>query len=545
MEFTLSEFLLTITAWIVDAAYIVLGWGESIVNSLPADWPQWVKYVAAFAIVILILQIIVWMITRIADVPMLFVALPSALFRRFWLKYTSPYGNAKWASRRILKKTGHLKPHGLFLGQWRKWFSSSADIYHHGEGHFVTIAAPGGGKSTSVLVPSLLTCKTGSFVVTDPKGELTAITRRYRESVGRVLCLNPFFKDFELGTGLKYEDSGFNPFDMITDDENTPAQASNFARLLSVTDRKDSGSYFQDDGAELLALIITWMVKYEVPENRNLSYLYELVRTDTLTLFKHMKHVNDPVIVHDANRFSDMATNSSGQWQGVISKAQLATKRYVPTTPLANHTNKGKFDPKWLKEENITIYVLVPTKHIQTAAPWLNMVMGLLCESVGNIGEARPVTFLLDELPALGYLPDLRRQMRQYRGSGLRMWLFSQTVAALSDPEMYGKEGLKDLMGLCDTKQFFSIREKETARDVSEMVGERTRLNRNLQAKSEDTGFTTIGVPLIRPESVISLKNGQQIIIRPNVPPIKAALVPYFTRKSWQKITDKNPYREK
>lgn len=521
------EGVLTVLYAIVDGVIATFHW-------LPADWPSWAKVVLMLAAGLFflrfgetVLQGIVWLL----------LTLPLKLINRAWLLFKSPFGKSYWARRSELRREKMFKPGGLFLGGWGR-----SDLYHHGEGHFITIAAPGGGKTSAALIPSLLTAKSGSFILTDPKGENTAITRRHRENCSKVVYLNPFHADFEKGTGLTYPDSGFNPFDMIDKDENTRARADNFARFLCVTDRRESGSYFQDEGAELLSLFITWMVRHEPPENRNLPYLYELVRTDPQRTLQAMQHVEDSQINHDAERFAAMFETAPPQWQGVISKAQLATKRYVPGTPLARHTEKSGFDPRELKERDVTVYILLPSEHVQTGAPWLNMVIGLLGEAVGRPGQARPVTFLLDELPALGFLPDLRTQMRQYRAAGLRMWLFSQTTAALSDPEMYGAEGLKDLFGLCDTKQFFSIAEYEVASQISHLCGETSRLNRTQQGRTEDTGYSTVGIPLIRPDEILKLKKNQQIIVRKGLP-IRARLVPYFKRIKWRWMTDKNPYR--
>lgn len=82
------------------------------------------------------------------------------------------------------------------------------------------------------------------------------------------------------------------------------------------------------------------------------------------------------------------------------------------------HTSKSGFNPKWLKTENVTLYILVPTEFVEVAAPWLNLIVGIIGQAVGKAGKARPVTFLLDELPNLGRLPDLRSHMRLYRSSG-------------------------------------------------------------------------------------------------------------------------------
>lgn len=521
--------LTTILQSVADAFVAAMAW-------MPDVWPDWIK-----ALLLLVLIVIIGR-GAVALVELLYAS-PLTLINRALLLIFSPFGKSRWAGWRHIGQHNQTRKGGLFLGQWCKWFLLRRDIYHQGEGHFITIAAPGGGKSTAAIIPSILECQEGSLVITDPKGELTAITRGHRETMGRVVYLNPFYADFEAHTGLEYPDTGFNPFDAIIDGPNLRALADNFARLLCVTDRAESQSYFKDEGAELLSLFITWIKRHELKENHTLPYLYKLVRADPKKTFFYMSHIDDPLLNDDVERFSKMITMAPAQWQGAISKAQLATKRYVPTSPLANHTAKSGFDPAWLKAENITVYILVPSEHVQTAAPWLNLVIGLIGESVGRAGKAKPVTFLLDELPALGYLPDLRTQMRQYRSSGLRMWLFSQTTDALADRDMYGQEGFRDLMALCDTKQFFSIRSFQTAKEISEMCGERERLNRTLNAK-EDISAATVGVPLIRPEEITRLKKDRQIIIRPEIPPIQARLVPYFKRRKWREITDPNPYRE-
>lgn len=54
-----------------------------------------------------------------------------------------------------------------------------------------------------------------------------------------------------------------------------------------------------------------------------------------------------------------------------------------------------------------------------------------------------------------------------------------------------------------------------------------------------------VGVPLIRPEKGRGLVKWRQIIIMDEMAsPIKARLVPYFKRKRWNKMADKNPYRK-
>jgi type IV secretory pathway TraG/TraD family ATPase VirD4 len=101
-------------------------------------------------------------------------------------------GKARFADIKDLKQSGiDNKANGLFLGSL-----NGQDIYYPGETHLLTIAPPGAGKGTSIVIPNLLTYA-GSTIITDPKGELFAITARHRrEKLGhKIIVLCPWAKN--------------------------------------------------------------------------------------------------------------------------------------------------------------------------------------------------------------------------------------------------------------------------------------------------------------------------------------------------------------
>ena len=67
------------------------------------------------------------------------------------------------------------------------------EIRYVGDRHLMTIGPNGSGKSRRVLLPNLAQLKGWSVVVVDPKGDLCAMTREYREKHGaKSVILNPF-----------------------------------------------------------------------------------------------------------------------------------------------------------------------------------------------------------------------------------------------------------------------------------------------------------------------------------------------------------------
>jgi type IV secretion system protein VirD4 len=465
--------------------------------------------------------------------------------KRFkWLFRRKAFGSARWARPWDADRAGLGKAGGLFLG--RLWWR---DLYHAGEGHIITIGGAGGGKSTALVVPALLNLTQGSVVVTDPSGELAAITRRRRAEIGSVVLLNPFQSIFEQDTGLDLPDTGFNPFSTLDAESDTfVSDCANFARLLMVTDRRESGSYFQDEGAEFLGLMIASIVTMDDPDLHNLPFLFQVVRDASENILWRLEAIRidgHPALKDDAVRFADMIQTAPQQWAGVAAKAALATKRYAPGTPLARHVEKNGFDLADLKRKRVTVYLLVPSSMLTLALPWMNLLIGLIGEAVAKPGAASPVSILIDEAPALGYLPDLRSAMAQYRKVGLRVWIFTQTAAALANDDRYGQTGFKELMGICSFKQFFSIREPDVARLISEECGQKTVLNVSSSGNDQNVNMGDVGQPLIRPEEVRGLRKFRQIIIADELQhPIKARLIPYFKRPSWAAMADPNPYRK-
>lgn len=448
------------------------------------------------------------------------------------------YGGARWARRTDLHKAGMTTPGGLFLAHAR-----GVDLYHGDEGHLMTIGGTGGGKSAGLVVPTLCTLTQGSVIVTDPSGELAAMTARRRAEIGPVIFLNPFAQTFEKDTGLQFPDTGFNLFSILNPaDTNFISDTAKLAQLLMVGDRRESGSYWNDEGAEFLALMIAAIRLYEADDLHNLSFLYRVVRDSSDGILHRLDDImaqGHPALQDDARRFADIIANAPQQWTGIVSKAALATKRYAPDTPLGAHVSRNGFDASRLKTENITVYLLVPSSMLPVALPWLNSLIGVFGVVIGR-PPAGMVTMMIDEAPSLGYLPDLRAHMAQYRKAGLRVWLFSQTYAAMASPELYGPAGMKEIMGLATVKQFFAVEEPEVQDMVSKMAGQRSVSNPSSTGATGDTGQ-----PLIRPDEVRGLRRWHQIIFRGGLQyPVKAKLVPYFSHARWRAMVDPNPYRK-
>lgn len=454
------------------------------------------------------------------------------------------FGAARFASLRELRKAGLLRPGGRFLGQVR-----GRDVFLHGEGHCLTIAAQGSGKTTGLIIPTLITYG-GTVVVTDPKGAITAQTRRLRERRGRVVVLNPWGGELagDPAFNLDLGDDGFNPLQMVDLDLEGRSAAATLAGLV-LPDMPGEESYWRQEARELLEWGMLYLAAHE-PKALTLPRLHALIYDTagllgTLENMAKAKHSPEHQVIGTiaAKFYGMMAAGAGQQFVGVQGSAATALKIYADGYRLAEHVRKpGGFQLANLKGEGpLTVYLICPPGHlVSDDRKWLNLVLALIMQQVGKPGAARETVLLMDEFPALGYLPNLLPSLEQFREAGLRGHLIAQNPGQVM--QIYGQDGLRRLWGVAEYKQFFRITDPEQAKLLSDWLGHRTVRTQTRNPKGE-VSDSLAGVPLIRPEELSGLARGRQIILRPEGRPALGQVLPFFKRLKWAQAVDPNPYR--
>lgn len=496
----------------------------------PAGWDWWWRTVLIFIV--------------IAAGPRLVVL----GMRRLWgVAWGIPkiFGAARFASVRELRKAGMLKPGGRFLGRVK-----GRDVYLHGEGHCLTVAAQGSGKTTGLIIPTLITYRGGSVVVTDPKGAITAQTRRLREGAGRVVVLNPWREELlgDPSFGIDLGDDGFNPLQLVGLDQDGRSAASTLAGLL-LPDVPTDNPYWRQEARVLLEwgmlFLKTQPGRLTLPQLQSLLFdMAEL--TDVFRILgtgEPRRGVERSLQLTAARYHAMLTVGGGGQFIGAHGTATAALKIYEDDSRLGNHVSKEDgFQLADLKGETpVTLYLICPPGHlVSDDRYWLNLVLALITQQIGKPGAARETVLLMDEFPALGHLPNLLPSLEQFREAGLRAHLIAQNPGQVI--QVYGQDGWRRLMGVAEYKQFFRITDPEQARLLSDWLGQRTVRTENRSAKGE-TSTGLAGVPLIRPEELSGMKRGRQILMRPEGRPAFGHVVPFFKRREWRDAVDPNPYR--
>lgn len=462
------------------------------------------------------------------------------------------HGQAHWATPNEIRKAGLYRNESIFLGRL-----NGKDLYYPGETHLLTIAPPGAGKGTCLAVPNLLMCQR-SMIVTDPKGELYAMTGRHRkEKLGHeVIVLAPWAEKMSAELEMEIPDHGFNPLSILSDGPDAKDDAELLSTLLlpGKAQMNASDEFWQDGGQSLLTAFMLYLSsRYETID---LPMLRKRLLAPPELLFEtldDMSHSDafDGTVAEYGGKLLGTLKNAPQQFEGAMGTAQKALRIYDPYGPMAKHVASGTIDFRDLKEKPVTIYLVMPSDRASTHAGWLNLVISLAIELVGRDRSNRKVLFLLDEFANLGYLPNVLRGMAQYRGQGVQVWSIIQQISQLE--RLYGREGLQDFMGMAELVNTFGVWEPQTLQLFSNWMGSKTvrSYGQHLTPDQEQGHFgynfnaSDQGAPLMRPEDIRTMPPNEQLIFFRNLAPIRARKVSYRERHSLRRLADPNPYFRK
>ncbi len=165
------------------------------------------------------------------------------------------------------------------------------------------------------------------------------------------------------------------------------------------------------------------------------------------------------------------------------------------------------------------------------------------------------VTFVLDEAASLGRMDALDDAVDKYRGYGVRLQFYFQSVSQLRKCFPDGQEQTL----LSNVSQvFFGVNDLPTAEYVSNRLGESTIVvssggtssgtshqtsskgdGSSTRSTNENSNWSQMGRKLLKPEEVLALDKRTAITFTPGVPPIWTTLVRYYE----ESLVDRQPGR--
>ena len=475
---------------------------------------------------------------------------------------TIEHGSSDWCQNgeqyRVLSKNN-----GLILAE-----ENYLPTNKIGNVNVLIVGGSGSGKSSSYSIPNAHQ-QLGSYIFTDPKGELYDRTAGYFKKNGYEVKLlnlvNPESSD------------SYNPLFHVKSQLDVDIIASTIVRGQK-SENSNSDPYWDNMSELLLKSLIYYLIAVRPTEEQNLASCAELVRAANAeggsSLLADL--INQLPYDHPARmNFKSVALASDKTFQSILSSLQSSLGKF-DSKEIADVTSTNTIEFEDIATKKTALYVVSSDTH--TAYNFLltiffsQMIQQLYDFADKGGGKLPvPVFFILDEFANIGQIPDFDKKISTSRSRGISFSVILQNLDQLKN--IYEKS-YETIIGNCDTHVFLGSNSYATVEYFSKELGEKTishnskSVNRN--SKSEKQGYSEsdqiMARALMTPDELRRMDNNECIIFEKGLKPIKAKkfwwfkknnMVRDFTsneishndykvpeRGNWRKFNPNNPYVE-
>ena len=434
-----------------------------------------------------------------------------------------------------------------------------------GNVNVLVVGGSGSGKSASYSIPNAYQML-GSYVFTDPKGELYDATAGYLRDHGyKIKVLNlvrPQFSD------------GYNPLMHISSEIDVDVIANTIVK----GQKSEGGSSepFWDDSAEmLLKALIYYLLATRPKEEQNLASCAELVRaanakggSNLLTeLISALPYDHPARMYYKSIEIAPEKTYSS-----ILSTLQSKLGKF-DSKEIAELTSTDTIDFEEIGNQRTAVYVISSDTH--TAYDFLltiffsQMIQQLYDFADQNGGRLKEQTFfILDEFANIGKIPDFDKKISTSRSRKISFSVILQNVDQL---EAVYEKSYETIMGNCDTHLFLGSNSYKTVEYFSKQLGEKTIERDSISISKDKQNHKTgksisdqvMARALMTPDELRRMDIDQCIIFVKGLKPVKAPKFYYFKhpmakdlarhqishndigeiqRGNWRKYNPYNPY---
>jgi type IV secretion system protein VirD4 len=421
--------------------------------------------------------------------------------------------------------------------------------------HAAVFAPTGVGKGVSLVVPFLQTCS-DSCVVVDFKGELARLTADRRRAMGHhVVILDPYMQ-------VTRTPGRLNPLDGI--DKDSPLaidDCRDMANALVIRTGEEKDPHWVDSAETWISAMLAVVAYYGEPGDRSLQTVRTLLSNPAkmdaiIRLMCESPDVWSGMLArmgHQLTRFKD---NELASCLTTVSRFL----KFLDTIAVAENTKESTFDPGDLVKRATTVYLVLPPEHVRAQQSLLRLWIGTMLRACvkGGLQEKSLVHFVLDEAATLGHMDSLDDAVDKYRGYGVRLQFYYQSIGQLKKCFPDGQEQTL----LSNVSQvYFGVNDKDTAQYVSDRLGEETIIVTSGGTSKGTTRQGSVNGPptesrsfqqsdnfaqqarrLLKPEEVTALPARAAITFTPGVPPVQTTLIRYYEEKI---PTAGNPARDK
>ncbi len=434
-----------------------------------------------------------------------------------------------------------------------------------GNVNVLVIGGSGAGKSASYSIPNAYQLL-GSYVFTDPKGELYDKTAGYLKNNGyKIKVLNLVHPQYS---------DGYNPLMHVSSEIDVDVIAHTIVKGQKSAD--STSDPFWDDSAEtLLKALIYYLLATRPEEEQNLASCAELVRAansnggnNMLTELMSQLPYDHPARMN----YKSIEIAPEKTYSSILSTLQSKLGKF-DSKEIAELTSTDTINFEEIGQEKTAVYVISPDTH--TTYNFLltiffsQMIQQLYDFADNNGGKLSiPTYFILDEFANIGQIPDFDQKISTSRS---RKISFSVILQNLDQLEAIYDKSYETIIGNCDTHLFLGSNSQKTVEYFSKALGEKTishySVSTNRDKQHQKTGYSNsdqiMARALMTPDELRRMDNDLCLIFVKGLRPIKANKFYYFKhpmvkelekyemshndigdieRGTWRKYNPYNPY---
>lgn len=354
----------------------------------------------------------------------------------------------------------------------------------------VVIGGSGAGKSFRKSQPDVMQMW-GSYVITDPKGELYRNTAKMLKEAGyKIRVLNLI--------DIKLSDS-YNPFVYMSDEQDVLDVCTAFmAASAGDGEKEDTWSNY---ALEMLTAISIYLFKAE-DEIKSFGRVVRL--TNSITYNRSGQIDQNCELARCLNRHSakhpyDAASITWSGMQGLaqetassIQKTLAGRLRLWAVEDVDVLTAQDDFDFDTLGDQKTVFFVIVPVPR-NTYKAVANLFYTQLFQRLFRVGADKNhngsfkelISFELDEFANIGLIPDFEKILAVVRSYNIRVCIILQDLSQLK--ALY-KDTYHGIIANCAIFTFLGTTDQETLKELSEKLG-----NISVQTDSRSYNRTSTG----------------------------------------------------
>ena len=440
-----------------------------------------------------------------------------------WGKGAEDYKHDSNGREILNKKEGFILSKTHYLGTDLKKVGINKNI--------LVVGGSGSGKTACYIKPNIMQCL-GSYIITDPKGELYKETSQFLKSEGYDVkafnLVNPTYSDF------------YNPIYNICSDQDVDT----LAHILVTGANKEGGGGddpFWDNTAKMLISATIYYVLSVLPlEQQNIGSCLNIIRQggSDSSIFEKL-FIDDLMPEHPGRiQYESFKTAADKTMQSIVISS-ISKMRVFDMPAIQRITSSNSINFRDVAKKKTVIYVITSAAESTydfVSTMFFSQMFSILYKQADDYGSRLPnqVYFLLDEFANIGQIPDFQKKLSTTRSLGISISIIVQSLDQL---EALYKESYENILGNCDTQLLLGTNSQKTAEYFSKSLGQTTikieqkSINKDKdENKKQGVSISTQrqARDLMTVDEIRRMDNNKEILMVRGLKPIMAEKAWYF-----------------